>query len=728
MNKLLRRRDIEYNPMEGPIFPNVPGPPPPQPVNVSKSQSNEAGNSLLSAMKIMQSLKGQPAQGQPAQSGGGYTGGNALRWKLNYPTSPDLSFENFQTPETTEKLPPGLPLSRVTGVPNLPGVIDYSERFGGPGDPVIYDSSRAGTIGGVKSYKYVSPELFAGRSQNEIREIYRNLYSEPARREYETPIGQGEAAGLKGGTGAEGYLTNEFPPVTSVPGYSHFTGYDPIPGVKRVPTKGGFIFEITDEEKFQDWLDDGIMTPERIAVRDALEEVKETPLASIPVRGRQLGGSMKKMNPYLVGEEGPEVVVPEEDGTVIPNNALLNPNLSFKNFQTPTIEPTVAPISPVTTQNNALLGPLPESGTPSVTAEPTPKPTNALLDYWSKPVIGNMPLDKFVQIAGALSSAIAPREPMGRVGNVLSQIGGAAYKERVGEPLNELRKQYLEAHIKKLGEPEKPTEWGAFYKEHMNMINPATGKTYTVGETLKKFHEAQAIPKEPTYHYVVDDEGKVSAFSGKQLIMGTGKGATKTPTEGGHYEVNDKGEVSYYQKGELKSVSGPGVGKTKETKVTPHWNIIKDAKSETGFSYQDMNNPTSPLRTGAPVPSTEKEKEKTFKDKQIEAMWPKLSEDEKKKVVGAGIDPHELTEKNILDMYGNIFTDPNVRKSIQPIAEEIIKRATQKPIGKISAPGGKVINELPKGAKFHGYAEDGKKIYVVPPATAGGKPTYIKEQ
>ncbi len=170
------------------------------------------------------------------------------------------------------------------------------------------------------------------------------------------------------------------------------------------------------------------------------------------------------------------------------------------------------------------------------------------------------------------------------------------------------------------------------------------------------------------------------------------------------------------------------VKKENAKQITPSWKVVQDPKSSTGYSYQDMNNPTGELRTGAPAPSSAKEKEKTFKDKQIEVMWPKLSDDEKKKVVGAGIDPHELTEKNILDMYGNIMTDPNVRKSIQGIAEEIIKRATQKPIGKVSAPGGKVVNELPKGAKLQGYGADGKKIYEVPPAKPGGKPTYIKEQ
>jgi len=52
----------------------------------------------------------------------------------------------------------------------------------------------------------------------------------------------------------------------------------------------------------------------------------QNPLASligdIPanfIQKRQYGGSVKPKNPYLVGEDGPEVFMPTQEGTVIPN-------------------------------------------------------------------------------------------------------------------------------------------------------------------------------------------------------------------------------------------------------------------------------------------------------------------------------------------------------------------------------------------------------------------------
>ncbi len=133
-----------------------------------------------------------------------------------------------------------------------------------------------------------------------------------------------------------------------------------------------------------------------------------------------------------------------------------------------------------------------------VTQAPTvvpQKPANALLDYWAQPAVGKMPLDQFVQIAGGLSHAFAPQEPMGRAGGFLSQIGGAAYAARVARE-EEMRRE----------EAKPPTEWGAFYKEHMNTINPTTGKTYTIGETLKEFHQLSEKPKEAEYDIDVEQD------------------------------------------------------------------------------------------------------------------------------------------------------------------------------------------------------------------------------
>ena len=48
------------------------------------------------------------------------------------------------------------------------------------------------------------------------------------------------------------------------------------------------------------------------------------------IEKRQEGGPVNAGQPYLVGEDGPEIIVPEQSGTVIPNNQLASPfNLQF---------------------------------------------------------------------------------------------------------------------------------------------------------------------------------------------------------------------------------------------------------------------------------------------------------------------------------------------------------------------------------------------------------------
>ena len=48
------------------------------------------------------------------------------------------------------------------------------------------------------------------------------------------------------------------------------------------------------------------------------------------IESRQEGGPVEAGQPYLVGEAGPEIIIPEQSGTVIPNNQLPSPfNMSF---------------------------------------------------------------------------------------------------------------------------------------------------------------------------------------------------------------------------------------------------------------------------------------------------------------------------------------------------------------------------------------------------------------
>ena len=49
-----------------------------------------------------------------------------------------------------------------------------------------------------------------------------------------------------------------------------------------------------------------------------------------PIESRQEGGPVEAGKPYLVGEAGPEIIIPEQSGTVIPNNQLPSPfNAAF---------------------------------------------------------------------------------------------------------------------------------------------------------------------------------------------------------------------------------------------------------------------------------------------------------------------------------------------------------------------------------------------------------------
>ncbi len=74
-----------------------------------------------------------------------------------------------------------------------------------------------------------------------------------------------------------------------------------------------------------------IMRRKRLPTRSAEELMKASgpfpvPTAAMPkpsvVAAREKGGPVEAGKPYLVGEKGPEIVVPEEDGEVIPNKDL----------------------------------------------------------------------------------------------------------------------------------------------------------------------------------------------------------------------------------------------------------------------------------------------------------------------------------------------------------------------------------------------------------------------
>jgi phage-related minor tail protein len=46
------------------------------------------------------------------------------------------------------------------------------------------------------------------------------------------------------------------------------------------------------------------------------------PVPAKAVPGRAKGGPVRAGRPYLVGEEGPEIIVPKQSGMVVPNHAI----------------------------------------------------------------------------------------------------------------------------------------------------------------------------------------------------------------------------------------------------------------------------------------------------------------------------------------------------------------------------------------------------------------------
>jgi hypothetical protein len=46
------------------------------------------------------------------------------------------------------------------------------------------------------------------------------------------------------------------------------------------------------------------------------------PISTIPIPARAMGGPVTGGRPYMVGEKGPELFVPERSGTIVPNNSM----------------------------------------------------------------------------------------------------------------------------------------------------------------------------------------------------------------------------------------------------------------------------------------------------------------------------------------------------------------------------------------------------------------------
>lgn len=117
----------------------------------------------------------------------------------------------------------------------------------------------------------------------------------------------------------------------------------------------------------------------------------------------------------------------------------------------------------------------------------------------------------------------------------------------------------------------------------------------------------------------------------------------------------------------------------------------------------------------------QKAREPNFKEKALQNIWQGLTSEEKKKALGALPGDKDVGEKDILNIYSNIMTTPDVRKAIQPVAEAIIRRATEKKIPTISGklpegvpPGSTLLPQKSKRGNPVYKATDGKLYEVTP--------------
>ena len=199
-------------------------------------------------------------------------------------------------------------------------------------------------------------------------------------------------------------------------------------------------------------------------------------------------------------------------------NALYDMLLQGKKTAVPTLKANEALTPP------RMLATPPTNLLTASTAAPT-QPPDSLSSYWGQKMGGsNLPLDRFVQLAGTAAKAFDPTGVGGRLGDDLAQMGAGAYGERMKReyegPNKLLQRQLATAQIERI---KNPTEsWAAFNKAEMENGNTNVAANY---KRYKALGRAEVAPKG---HYESDDEGNVSYFEGGKLKTGTGKAKSKT--------------------------------------------------------------------------------------------------------------------------------------------------------------------------------------------------------
>lgn len=140
-------------------------------------------------------------------------------------------------------------------------------------------------------------------------------------------------------------------------------------------------------------------------------------------------------NPYIT-QPNPIGLQPYEEQAIIRNS---QPKPTIGNVIRDYFNPPQPPPQP------GYEGMTPEQ----INAQPQP---DSLSEYWKKPVIGKIPRDQFVQMAGMIANALAPNEWSGRLGAALANNAGQMYQERMNReynaPDNAIKRRLEEAQIK----------------------------------------------------------------------------------------------------------------------------------------------------------------------------------------------------------------------------------------------------------------------------------------
>jgi hypothetical protein len=114
-----------------------------------------------------------------------------------------------------------------------------------------------------------------------------------------------------------------------------------------------------------------------------------------------------------------------------------NRKVDSPDFAAPkTAEQPMAAVPPVTnTLQPVQQQPVPQTALQQPAALPTladpSLPKDSVSEYWGQPVVGKLPLDQFVRMAGMASNALAPDTPMGRLGAGAAQMAQEGYATRI---------------------------------------------------------------------------------------------------------------------------------------------------------------------------------------------------------------------------------------------------------------------------------------------------------